>query len=131
MEAHLTLAIGLADITVAAGVPGRTLLEHFRRYHGVSPMAYLRRARFAKVREALRHAEPENVTSIAMSLGFSHMGRFSVEYRKRFGESPSETLRQSRSTPSTIGDPSGDPTWFGRIRPRVSTASEEGRFTFC
>jgi AraC-like DNA-binding protein len=132
MEAHLILAIGLADITVAAGVPGRTLLEHFRRYHGVSPMAYLRRARFAKVREALRHAEPEeNVTSIAMSLGFSHMGRFSVEYRKRFGESPSETLRQSRSTPSTIGDPSGDPTWFGRIRPRVSTASEEGRFTFC
>jgi AraC-like DNA-binding protein len=128
MESHLTSAIGLADITVAAGVPGRTLLEHFRRYHGVSPMAYLRRARFAKVREALRHAEPEeNVTSIAMSLGFCHMGRFSVEYRKRFGESPSETFRQSRSTPSTIGDP----TWFGRIRPRVSTASEEGRFTFC
>lgn len=113
MEANLTSAIGLDDITAAAGVPGRTLLEHFKRYRGVSPMAYLRRARYAKVRDALRCAEPEeNVTRIAMSLGFNHMGRFSVEYRKRFGESPSETLRQRRSTPPSVNAPS----WTGRLR---------------
>ena len=112
MESNLTAPIGLPEITAAAGVPGRTLLEHFRRYKGISPMGYLRRARFAKVREASRSAEPaENVTGIAMELGFSHMGRFSVEYRKRFGESPSETLRQCR-----VGPPRGGaPSWSGRI----------------
>jgi AraC-like DNA-binding protein len=126
MEANLTSPIGLPDITAAAGVPGRTLLDHFKRYKGVSPVGYLRRARFVKVREALRSAEPEdNVTSIAMSLGFGHMGRFSVEYRKRFGESPSETLRQSRSTPSSGSRPS----WSGRIRPLVG--NEGRRFTLC
>jgi hypothetical protein len=26
-----------------------------------------------------------------------HMGRFAVEYRQRFGESPSETLRRRKS----------------------------------
>src|SRR5215831_2858860 len=103
MEANLTSPIGLAEITAAAGVPSRTLLEHFKRYRGVSPIGYLRGARFARVREALRYAEPEeNVTGIAMSLGFTHMGRFSLEYRKRFGESPSETLEQRRGMPPTL-----------------------------
>src|SRR5262249_23895678 len=106
MEANRASPIGFAEITAAAGVPGRTLLEHFKRYRGVSPMGYLRGARFARVREALRYAEPEeNVTGTAMSLGFTHMGRFSVEYRKRFGESPSETLKQRRGVPPATGTP--------------------------
>ena len=74
-------------------------------------MGYLRDARFARVREALRCAKAaENVTGIAMSLGFTHMGRFSVEYRKRFGESPSETLKQRRGVPPPtprFGGPNG------------------------
>jgi AraC-like DNA-binding protein len=108
IEANLEMAIGLPEIVAASGVPGRTLLEHFRRYKGISPMGYLRRARFSKVREALRCAEPEeNVTRIAMGLGFSHMGRFSVEYRRRFGESPSDTLRQHCA---------GPPSWSGRLQ---------------
>jgi len=35
------------------------------------------------------------VTEVATALGFVELGRFSVEYRKAFGESPSETLRQA------------------------------------
>jgi len=35
------------------------------------------------------------VTEIATALGFVELGRFSVEYRRAFGESPSETLRQA------------------------------------
>jgi len=113
MEANLTSPIGLPDITAVAGVPGRTLLDHFRRYKGTSPMGYLRRARFARAREALGAAEPEeNITRIAMGLGFSHMGGFSVEYRRRYGESPSETLRRRRNSPSGASGPS----WSGRIR---------------
>jgi len=89
--------VTLADLVAAAGVAGRTLLQHFRDAKGVSPIRYLRNARFAKVREALARAQPgDSVTAIAMSWGFTHMGRFAVEYRKRFGESPSETLRQRR-----------------------------------
>ena len=96
MQAKLGSPISIADIAEASGIAGRTLFKHFQDFHGISPMQYLRSARFAKVREALRRAEPEeSVTEIAMSWGFSHMGRFSVQYRKRFGERPSETLRRS------------------------------------
>jgi AraC-like DNA-binding protein len=142
IEANLTSPIGLAEITAAAGVPGRTLLEHFRRYKGLSPMAYLRRTRFVHVREALRYAEPEeSVTGIAMSLGFTHMGRFSVEYRNRFGESPSETLKQRSGGPSPtstshyfivekefneqrrwVSSPPSAASWSGRLPPRRSVA---------
>jgi AraC-like DNA-binding protein len=97
-EAHLANAISIADLARAAGVPGRTLFKHFKDTRGVSPMRFVRNARFARVREALLRADAaDSVTTIALGHGFTHMGRFSVEYRKRYGESPSETLRKKRA----------------------------------
>ncbi len=96
MQAKLDAPITIADITAASGIAGRTLFKHFEEYHGISPMRYLRNVRLEKAREALARAQPgESITAIAMSWGFSHMGRFSVEYRKRFGERPSDSLRRS------------------------------------
>jgi transcriptional regulator GlxA family with amidase domain len=70
----------------------------------MSPMQYLRNSRFGKVRAALLRADPEeSVTEIAMNWGFTHMGRFAVEYRQRFGESPSESLRRVRA-PKRVGE---------------------------
>lgn len=95
IEANLDEAIGLSEIAAAAGVPGRTLIRHFEDFKGTTPIRYLRAARYKKVRESLRRAEPEeSITEIALKWGFAHMGRFSVEYRKRFGESPSQTVRR-------------------------------------
>jgi transcriptional regulator GlxA family with amidase domain len=98
IEAHLHLPLTLADIARAAGVPGRTLLEHFKSHRSVSPMRYLRDARLAKVRDSLIRADSgERITQIAMTWGFSHLGRFAVDYRALFGESPSETHRRGRN----------------------------------
>jgi AraC-like DNA-binding protein len=86
LEAHLDSPITVANLVAASQVAGRTLFQHFHDVRGMSPM-YLRNARFAKVRDALLRAEPEeSVTVIAMGCGFTHMGRFAVEYRHRFGE---------------------------------------------
>lgn len=98
IEAHLHLPITLADITRVARVPGRTLLQQFHDHYGVSPMRYVRDARFARARGALLRADGnESVTQIAMTWGFSHLGRFAIEYRARFGESPSQTRRRDRN----------------------------------
>ncbi len=97
VEANLDAPISLADIVDAAGVPGRTLHKHFRHFTGASPMGYLRNARFERVRRTLLHAPAEeNISVIAAKCGFDHLGRFAVEYRRRFGERPSDTRKRGR-----------------------------------
>jgi transcriptional regulator GlxA family with amidase domain len=97
MKAHLRSPVTLAEVVQISGLPARTLFKHFKDSLGVSPMRYLRDIRLDEVRKALLQAErEEGVAAIAMRWGFDHMGRFSSYYRKRYGESPSQTLRKPR-----------------------------------
>ena len=60
-------------------------------------MACLRKIRFERVRKELQQAGPaDSITNLALNWGFRHSGRFSVEYRRVFGESPSETACEGR-----------------------------------
>jgi transcriptional regulator GlxA family with amidase domain len=93
MNAELGSPLGIADIVAVSGVAGRTLFKHFKDAYGASPMQYLRSIRFGKVREALLCAtQADSISAIAFRWGFTHLGRFSVEYRQLYGESPSQTL---------------------------------------
>jgi len=82
MEAHLAEPMSAVQIARAAGIGARTLFKQFRDFCDATPMGHLRALRFERVRSALMHAEPKsNVTAIAMASGFTHLGRFSVDYR--------------------------------------------------
>ncbi|MBP5888614.1 AraC family transcriptional regulator [Streptomyces scabiei] len=94
IQDHHTEPLTVGDVAEALAVSVRTLQEAFRRELDSTPMAYLRACRLDAVRRELRAAESgTSVTSIALAHGFVHMGRFASEYRTRFGESPSTTLR--------------------------------------
>jgi AraC-like DNA-binding protein len=94
IDAHLDGPLTIGAVAAAAGLAGRTLHKHFQN-RGLSPMRYVRERRFIEVRQALLNAAPDDsVTGIATRWGFSHLGRFAVEYRKRYGETPSQTLRR-------------------------------------
>lgn len=96
-SAHLPLTLG--DVCAAAGVNARTLQHTFQRYHGSSPMAFLRTIRLQAAREELLNAaDGTTVAAQAAKWGFLHFGRFSRIYQTVFGELPSETLRRSRGT---------------------------------
>ncbi len=41
------------------------------------------------------HNENLSVTDVAFKWGFTHLGRFSQEYKRRYGELPSSTRRWS------------------------------------
>ena len=93
IHANLDAPLTIDAIASTAGVAGQTLFKHFRDTHGISPMRYVRNLRFERVRQELLNARAEaRITEIASRWGFSHLGRFAVEYRRRFGESPSHTL---------------------------------------
>jgi AraC-like DNA-binding protein len=94
-EFRETWSVG--SLASAAGLSSRTLSRVVRREFGLSPMALVRQLRFAQARADLAAAHPRaTVTTVALDCGFSHLGRFSVEYVRRFGERPSETLRRAQ-----------------------------------
>ena len=86
--------ITMADLAEHAGVSSRSIFNGFRRYRNTSPMSYLKDVRMLRVHEELkRQGQSETtVTAVAFRWGFNHLGHFTTDYKKRFGESPSQTL---------------------------------------
>ena len=98
MRAARDPKITMAELVKVCGVCERTLHKHFRTFVGASPLAYWRRLRLARVHEHLLNATSgESIGSVALKYGFEHFGRFSTQYRRSFGETPSYTLRRSRA----------------------------------
>jgi len=66
----------------------------------VTPKQYLQATRLGCVRKELcRNGSAVKITDVAAEWSFWHMGKFAADYRRQFGELPSETLR--RAQPST------------------------------
>ncbi|WP_375789344.1 helix-turn-helix domain-containing protein [Bradyrhizobium sp. Pha-3] len=93
-------ALSISDICRSLAVSERTLRSAFTKIHGVPPCRRLRTLRLLHARKVLLEADRKltTVTRVAADFGFSELGRFSVEYRKAFGESPSQTLSEKIPT---------------------------------
>ena len=106
LDTHRGEAVYLSDLCAVAGVGERTLRTVFQETYGMSPVQYLKLRRLHQVKRALRRADSDlnTVQSVANRFGIWHLGRFAVEYRALFGESPLETLkkpgRQESAEPS-------------------------------
>jgi AraC-like DNA-binding protein len=121
--AHLGDHLYVEDLCAALGVSERTLEYAFANIVRMSPVAYLRRLRLHRVRQALRSATRGSTTvSIeALNAGFSHFGEFSRAYKDCFGELPSETLRRGADEPG--GRAEGAKGAPGKGRRRTGAAS--------
>lgn len=88
--------IHIPDLCADAGIGERALRDAFRVVYRCPPYRWLRTFRMNEARKALLSPSPRaTVTGIAMHYGFFELGRFSVEYRRMFGECPSITLRRA------------------------------------
>jgi AraC-like DNA-binding protein len=88
----------VAELCEELSVPERTLRRAFERTFSISPIRYLKLRRLGLVHRVLRDADPRRtrVSEVAEQHGFWELGRFAGEYRRLFGEKPSETLRRRR-----------------------------------
>lgn len=90
-------ALTLEIIAQAVGCSIRSLNDGFRKYRQSTPMDFLRQVRLEGIRaELTRDMRPAGISEVALRWGFSHFGRFSGYYRRRFGELPSDTVRRQR-----------------------------------
>ena len=94
-----TQPLQISALCAALLVSERTLRKAFHRIRGLPPCRHLRMLRLSQARRALIDTDSglTTVTEIATGFGFLELGRFSVEYRRAFGESPSQTLQRASS----------------------------------
>jgi transcriptional regulator GlxA family with amidase domain len=96
-RANLGTSMRIADLCRAFGVTPRTLERAVRAIHATTPVEFLHALRLTEARQTLlsKCGAAGSVTEVATRFGFRELGRFAAEYRQRFGESPSETLRRN------------------------------------
>lgn len=96
IEANLERPITAGHLCRVAGVSKRGLEKIFESRRGMSPMRFVTERRLAAAQRMLGAAAPgEDVTRVALGLGFNHAGRFSALYRQTYGELPSQTLKRA------------------------------------
>jgi len=96
LREHGEEPVTVRDLCRVSEVSERTLRYAFLEQFGVSPKSYLLAMRLNGVRRQLSHADSSSATiaDVANHWGFWHMGQFAKDYRRLFGELPSETLRR-------------------------------------
>ena len=87
-----------AELANLVGVSGRQLRGLFRRHVGQTVKQYSQKIKLDRVRQRLLSAPIDsNVTRILSDQGVTHHGRFASAYRARFGQTPSQTLRERQA----------------------------------
>ncbi len=81
----------LARLAAESGLSARSLQKGFQAHQGCSPMEFVRARRLELAHHRL--VDPAlatmSVAQIATDSGFSHLGRFAQDYRRRYGVTPS------------------------------------------
>lgn len=86
--------IGVGDVAAAAGISVRALQQNFQRSLETSPQDYIKTVRLQGVRrELLDPSSRRAIEDIASEWGFVNRGHFAKQYRRLFGELPSQTRR--------------------------------------
>ena len=90
------LPITVAKMRELVGVSSSSLNRLFLSEYGIPPKSYLRSRCLSAARDALACSSPKTkVADIANRWGFWHMGQFAGDYRRMFGELPSDTLKRN------------------------------------
>lgn len=86
-------ALSIADICEEIGVTRRTLQNATQEVFGIAPQHYLKAIRLNAFRRALKVRQPqdESIGDVAARWGFWHLSQLAQDYRKLFGELPSQT----------------------------------------
>lgn len=106
LEANLTHRLLLSDIAASVHVSPAYLTDLFSRVEGLSLHQYLTQLRLGRALVELPHTE--DITTLALALGFSSHSHFSFVFRRAFGCSPSrfrDATRRARR-PGRPGAPS-------------------------
>ena len=98
---NLSQQYTIEDLAKKSGYSSRMIHYGFMRYTNCSPAKWIMKERLTKAREMILSKDSQSsISSIAHQLGFTSSSKFSSYYRRMHGESPSETLKNLKSSRS-------------------------------
>jgi len=96
IEINLHRKIMMLELKQHTKYSERSLQMIFKKHLNKSPFEYIEEQRLLKAHELIKqHKQSKKTTDIAREVGFSHLGRFSVNFKKRFGIHPSVLARSN------------------------------------
>jgi len=95
VETNLSEPFRLSDVACAVGASPAYLTHVFRRFEGLPLHKYALQSRLARALVELPHAD--DLTVLALDLGFSSHSHFAAAFRRAFGSTPSEFRASTRS----------------------------------
>ena len=98
IEENYGESITIEDIAGSANVSTSTCLRLFRTVLNTTPIAYLLLYRLRRASEELKHMEGRTISDIAYSCGFSDASYFNRRFRKEYGITPTEYIRNHRAS---------------------------------
>ena len=94
IKANLHLKISMLDLKRHTKYSERSLQLIFKKHLNKSPFEYIEEQRLLKAHELIKQfKQSKKTTDIAAEVGFRHSGRFSVNFKRRFGIHPSALAR--------------------------------------
>ncbi len=83
----------VATLARTVGMSTSSFHQHFRDITSMSPLQYQKRLRLTEARRLLM-TENSDISSASLQVGYESLSQFSREYKRFFGISPSEDVRQ-------------------------------------
>ncbi|ADZ90826.1 helix-turn-helix domain-containing protein [Marinomonas mediterranea] len=95
IEENIKEDIGVEELANVGHISVRKVYNLFAKHYHITPKVFIKQSKLKHLRqEIITNNNIRNITEIALDYGFSHLGRFSSDYRKMFSELPSETLKR-------------------------------------
>jgi AraC-like DNA-binding protein len=90
IEINLHRKIAMLELKQHTKCSERSLQFIFKKHLNKSPFEYIEEQRLLRAYELIKqHKQSKKTTDIAREVGFRHLGRFSLNFKKRFGIHPS------------------------------------------
>ncbi len=91
-----TSAASVDQVAARHHVSRRTLQLALYEFFGLGFVALSRSIRMHRVRQTIRNeCDPRSIASLAHEYGFTHLGRFSVQFRQLFGLTPTASRKMN------------------------------------